>query len=279
VSSYLSLFRRTMLAASLGALLSAPVLAEESDYGRLTATAITDRIALKDCAGAVADLKAGLKNGFAEVALLAGSMYEHGACVQRDWNRAVPFYVQAWQGGMVEAADRLAAGYAAPGNGLDVAAALWWASRGRGHEVQAHGLQQCAVSPAASDDIDRFVAELQTWHPSRLTACNYMTGVMSTISAEVKYPAAGIIYRANGNVILRFLPAVPRIEMQKGGKGEFQLLGWVEEDLTQDRARTRLAGFDKAVSDVANRALRRYPHPDGIPADTAITVQYVFETR
>jgi hypothetical protein len=30
---------------------------------------------------------------------------------------------------------------------------------------------------------------------------------------------------------------------------------------------------------VANRALRRYPHPDGIPADTAITVQYVFETR
>jgi hypothetical protein len=180
---------------------------------------------------------------------------------------------------MAEAADRLASGYAAPGNGADVAAALWWASRGRGKQVQAHGLQQCAVSPAAADDIDRFVAELQTWQPSRLAICNYLTGVMSMISAEVRYPAAGIRYRANGNVTMRFLPAVPRIEMQKGGKGEFQVLGWVEDDLKQDRARTRLAGFEQMVSDVANRALRRYPHPDGIPADTAITVQYLFETN
>jgi hypothetical protein len=268
-----------VLAASLGALLCAPAVAEESDYGRKAAAVITNRITLKDCSGAVADLKAGLKNAFPEVFLLAGSMYEHGVCVQRDWNRAVPFYVQAWQGGMEKAADRLAAGYAAPENGADTAAALWWASRRPDGVVRPQGMPSCAVSDAAANDIDRFVAELQTWQPARLAACNYMTGVMKTLSSEANYPALALTYGVSGEVIVRFLPGVPRIEVQQGVLPELQQVGSVEQGLKRDRATTRLAGFEKALREVADRALARYPRPAGIPADALVRVQYRFETQ
>jgi hypothetical protein len=93
----------SLLAASLAALLSLPATAEESDYGRKAADNIKYRIESKDCAGAVAELKAGLKRELPEVALLAGAMSEHGACVRRDWNRAISFYVRAWNGGMADA--------------------------------------------------------------------------------------------------------------------------------------------------------------------------------
>jgi len=265
------------MAAGLAVLLSLPCAAAESSYGVKAAAVITDRINLKDCSGAVADLKAGLKQEFAEVALLAGAMYEHGVCVQRDWNRAVPFYVQAWQGGIEKAADRLAAGYAAPENGTDAAAALWWASRRRNNVLRPDGMPSCAVAEAASADIDRFVAELQTWQPSRLAACNYLIGVMSTMAAEVNFPALAIRYKVNGEMTLRFFPGVPRIDVEQGVFREFQHEGSVDDDMKRDRARTRLAGFQKALDEVAERALRRYPRPKDIPADAQVRVQYFFK--
>jgi len=172
---------------------------------------------------------------------------------------APSFYVLAWNGGAAEAADRLAAGYAAPENGADVAAALWWASRGRGKPGLVQGMPACTVSAAAADDIDRFVAELQTWQPSRLAACNYLTGVMSTMAAEVKYPSAGARYGVEDNVTVRFLPGVPRIEVKKADASAFQLVD-----------------FEKALNEVADRALRRYPQPGGIPADALVKVEYGF---
>jgi hypothetical protein len=251
---------RSLLAASLAALLSLSAAAEESAYGRKAADAVKDRIESKDCAGAVAELKAGLEQELPEVALLAGAMSEHGACVRRDWNRAISFYVRAWNGGVAEAADRLAAGYAAPGDGADVAAALWWASRGRGKSGLVEGMPACTVSAAAAGDIDRFVAELQTWQPSRLATCNYVTGLMSTMAAEVKYPSGAVRYGVEDVVTVRFLPGVPRIEVKKAGSSAFQL-----------------GDFGKALNEVADRALRRYPQPGGIPADALVTVEYRFQ--
>jgi len=270
---------QAMLAASLAVLPCMPAAAEESSAGQKAAAVVTDRITSRDCAGAVADLKTGLKNDFPEVALLAGSMYEHGVCVPRDWNRAVPFYIQAWQGGVESAADRLAAGYAAPENGTDTAAALWWASRRPRHVVRPEGMATCAVSDDAAKDIDRFVAELQTWQPERLAACNYMTGVMNMLSAESNYPVLALRYHVSGDVILRFLPGVPRVEVQQGVLPELQHEGSVEQDLKRDRAKTRLAGFENALREVADRALARYPRPAGIPADALVRVQYRFDTQ
>lgn len=272
--------RFTMLLASAGfALLSLPALAEESVYGRERLSEIMDRIGNKDCAGAVSDLNAALKHDFPEVQLLAGTMYEHGVCVKRDWERAIPYYIQAWQGGVKDAANRLSAGYAAPENG-DVAAALWWASRERDREGHAAGIAKlvgCTVRPAAADDMDRFVAELQTWPQSRLSACNYMTGVMATIAAELRYPTVAGMYNVGGDVDVRFLPAVPRIDLKLGATRTVQMSGWIDGDATRERESIAKSGFKQALNEVVERALRRYPHPDGIPPDTLVQLTYRFD--
>jgi len=272
----MTLYRTTVFPVLLAALLSLPTSAAETPFGRQAAGAITDRIAAKDCSGAVENLKAGLKRGFDEVTLLAGSMYDNGVCVRRDWNRAVAFYAKAWEGGMKEAADRLAAGYAAPENGADIAAALWWANRGRGQAAQAYGIKSCTVDAAAVDDADRMVEELKSWQPARLAACNYMVGVMSTLAAEVKYPALATRYGIGGSVVLRFLPGVPRIEIEKSNLREFEPLSREQGDMTRGRAAKTIAGFEKTINEVAERALRRYPNPGGIEADTAMSFEYVF---
>ena len=250
--------------------------AETSYYGQKAVQEITSRIAQKDCTGAVGDLKSALKKGFPEVALLAGSMYENGICVARDWERAVPFYIQAWQGGVSDGADRLAAGYAAPGNGPDVAAALWWASRERDKAGKMHGVAGCLPGADAVDDMDRFVTALQAWPQARLAACNYMIGVMSTISAEAKYPAMAYIYAVGGDVTVRFLPAVPRIDTQKGETREYAMMGAINAEKTQDRGTRSVGEFERMVRALADRALRRYPQPAGIAADTLVQTEYHF---
>jgi hypothetical protein len=265
-----------LFAAACLVALSLPASAEKTSYGRKAVAGITDRIRLKDCEGAVADLKTGLKKGFPEVAMLAGSMYENGICVKPDWERAIPFYIQAWQGGVRDGADRLAAGYAAPEHGPDIAAALWWATRNRNPNGTLHGVTGCTVPKAVADDMDRFVAELQTWSQSRLQACNYMVGVMSTIEGEVKYPSMAYLYSVGGDVKIRFLPGIPRIELQKGGSTEIQTHGARYGDIASERHELTSGSFEQAMDDVANRALRRYPHPDGIPADTVVKVDYRF---
>jgi hypothetical protein len=253
--------------------------AGESQYGRDAVSAIRQRIQMQHCDGAVADLKTGLKKGFVEVTLLAGSMHDNGICVKRDWDRAVVFYIQAWQGGMKEAADRLAAGYAAPENGADVAAALWWSRRGSNPGERAKGMPDCAVSPAAAEDMDRFVAELQAWPQARLAVCNYMIGVMSTISAEVGYPAMAAAYNVGADVHLAFRPAVPQIDLQRGEMREYTMYGVIDGDRARERGSRSVGGFEKALRDVADRALRRYPHPGGIPPDTLVTTDWHFELQ
>ncbi|MFN3789481.1 hypothetical protein [Massilia sp.] len=226
---------------------------------------VRSRIEGRNCDGAVGLLKEGLKAGYPEVALLAGSMHEQGICVKPDWDTAITFYIQAYQGGLPLAAERLAAGYADPANGPDVAAALWWGLRDRGGARYA----SCVVSAAAQQDPDRFVAELTTWERGKLALCNYMVGVISTISAEVKYPRRAQRLGRDGEVVLRFLPAAPRIDLGEGADGG---------DTLPDKAATR-AGFETTLREAANRALRRYPQPPGIPASTEASVRYVFELR
>ncbi len=239
--------------------------------GRLAVDGIRVAIEARDCGLAVDRLKSGLKSEYPEVVMLAGSMYENGICVRRDWARAVDFYVQAHEAGEKDGAARLAAGYADPANGPDVAAALWWVRK------TGFRLPRCAVPEEAMVDPDRFVAELKGWPAARLAACNYMAGVLSTVSAEVKYPELASAHGIGGDVTLRFLPGVPRIDLQRGASHEFELVGWVNADTLRDRKTRRMGdGFEAALSAVANRALQRYPHPGGIPADTLIQVKYRF---
>ncbi|MGJ7917419.1 hypothetical protein ACI48D_18335 [Massilia sp. LXY-6] len=259
-----------VLASLLG--WSAAAGAATPNPGADAANLVKTRLAAKDCGEAVTELKAGLKQGYREVVLLAAAMHDRGFCVKRDWNRAADFYAQAYQAGMKEAADFLAAGFAAPENGPDVAAALWWASRGRGYAAKG-----CTVSPAAADDPDRFVAELATWPQSRRAACNYVAGVLSTIVAEVKYPATAQNYLIEGDIHLRFLPGVPRIDLRMENVSELDPLERRPNGLMRDRSLKKLsADFEKMIDDISKRALQRYPQPEGIPADTVVELSYRF---
>ena len=241
--------------------------------GESAVGSITLRIKAGDCAGAVDWLKDGLKAEYREVELLAGTMYDLGLCVRRDWSRAVGFYSKAYAAGLPEGAERLAAGYADPANGPDMAAALWWGLKGR--SFQGSG---CVVAKEAADDPDRFVAVLSSWSPQHLAYCNYVTGVMSTISSELRYPDLAVDFALGGDFTLHFLPAVPRIEMQKGEAREYAVLGFVDGDALRDRSTKGVAkSIEKAIKQVTDRALKRYPQPQGIPANAWADMKYTFE--
>ncbi len=220
------------------------------------------RIEARNCGDAVDRLKAWLSKDVPKVALLAGTMYEHGVCVKRDWSKAVSFYSLAFEG----------AGYADPANGPDSAAALWWGRQARGFSVPF-----CSVNKEAVDVPDRFVAELGTWDATRLTGCNYIVGVMATVAAELTYPKLGAAHQLGGDVDLRFFPDPARIEIKQGEAREYARLGWVDGDTLGDRRTRQVTGvFEKALSDVTKRALARYPRPSGIAADAKIEVRYAF---
>ena len=265
--------RASITAPLLLALMAAAPTASAGTYaGAMAVDGVRNSIAARDCQTAVKRLKSGLENDYPEMSLLAGSMYENGICVKRDWPRAVTFYVQAHDAGEKDGAPRIAAGYADPANGPDVAAALWWAWKTPGF-----GQKHCAVSKDAAADPDRFVAELAAWPKERLAVCNYVVGVLSTMAAEVKYPELAASHGVGGDVTLRFLMGVPRIELQRGESREYELLGWVNADTLRDRKTRKMGdGFEAALSSVANRALARYPHPGGIPADALVEVKFSF---
>lgn len=265
--------RASLTAFLLLALVAATPTAAAGTYpGSLAVDAVRGSIAARDCQTAVKRLKSGLENAYSEMFLLAGSMYENGICVKRDWSRAVTFYVQAHDAGEQDGAARIAAGYADPANGPDVAAALWWAWKRPGFPAGS-----CSVSKQGMADPDRFVAELAAWPKQQLAFCNYVAGVLSTISAEVKYPELAADHGIGGDVTLRFLPGVPRIDLQRGESREYELVGWVSADTLRDRKNRKMGdGFVTALSSVANRALARYPHPAGVPVDALIEVKFSF---
>jgi len=129
--------------------------------GEKAVVGIGELLKANDCAGAVKALNAGLQTGYPEVALLAGTMFEAGFCVKKNWDKAVGFYTQAHEGGIREGALRLAAGFADTANGPDAAAALWWAKRAR---LDAG---TCTSRLPDIDDPDRFVEALRAWPASR----------------------------------------------------------------------------------------------------------------
>jgi len=249
-----------------------PALATLPTDGDLAVTEIRRRNENRDCPGAVERLKQGLAKNEPEVALMGGTMFEHGVCVKRDWQRAVPLYARAHEQGQAEGAERLAAGFADPANGPDAVAAIWWAWRGRTFNVR-----DCGVDGAAPRDPDRLAAEMAKWPATRLAACTYIAGVMSTIAAELKYPELAAAWAVGGEVWLRFHPAVPRFELQRGESTEYQLIGLYYIDKMRERkSKAVTGGFEKALGDIADRALRRYPHPAGIAQDTLVQVKYSF---
>lgn len=169
--------------------------------GEQAVIGIGERMKAQDCAGAVERLNAGLAERHPEVVLLAGNMFETGACVKPDWNRAVGYYAQAFEAGMREGALRLAAGFAAVAHGPDPAAALWWARRAK------LPVDRCMARLPKTEDPDRFVEELGKWPGQELAACNYVVGVLSFVHAETRHPIHGVKHEASGRIDVEYLPS------------------------------------------------------------------------
>jgi hypothetical protein len=244
-----------------------------AERGREAVGRVHRSIADNDCQEAIKRLNAGLGDAYPEVQLLAGAMYDNGICVKRNWERASHFYLLAMDGGQKEAVYRLAAGYAAPENGPDIGAALWWASRA-GNPVRQ---KACEVSEAARDDPDRFVAELQAWPQSRLQACNYVTGVMMTVAGEMRYPSKAYGFVMDGVVQLVFHPAIPSIDVKQIAAEERNVYGVVNGDQLRDRrSSTVTKGFEEVGREITARALKRYPQPSGIDPASESKLQIDF---
>ncbi|MGZ5199628.1 MAG: hypothetical protein ACXWC4_07625 [Telluria sp.] len=179
--------------------------------GEKAAGEVAQHLRANDCPAAIQRLNDGLKAGYPQVAMMAGTMFDVGICVAKDWNKAVGFYVQASDGGIKEGAYRLAAGFAADENGPDTATAMWWAARA--------GMQAdfCTAKLPKTDDPDRFVEELKRWPAHQLAVCNFVVGTIAFISADVRYPFGGVKTEIDGNAEVSYLPASNRFRNDARG--------------------------------------------------------------
>jgi hypothetical protein len=228
--------------------------AQARTEGEKAVGAMGERLKINDCEGAVKALNGGLQAGYPEVALLAGTMFEAGFCLKKDWSKAIGFYSQAYDGGIREGALRLAAGFAAASNGSDAAAALWWAKRARLHA------DSCTAKLPDTDDPDRFVAGLREWQPKTLAACNFVIGEMAFVIAEARYPMAGIHREIMGRSELTFTPARPHISSHTEATGPAH------------------DGMSAVLVRAISQAGARYPKPEGIPPEWAIGFVVLVDT-
>jgi len=238
-----------------------------------TVSAVWAYIKHKDCAGAVRELNAGVAKDHPGVLLLAGAMYEEGLCLKPSWAKAVDYYQRADAAGHPRAAARLASGYADPAAGSDRAAALWWAIRGQSALPAA-----CTTVAAWVGDADRFVAALSAWPKAQLEACVYVAGVLTTISGDLEFSGRAAAYGVHGTVILNYVPAQGRIDINNEDIEFIQLTGWVDGDSLRDRqSRNFKREFERDLRTASDRALRRYAKPEGIDESWKVQTRTVFK--
>jgi hypothetical protein len=190
--------------------------------GEKAVAGVGERLRANDCGGAVKALNTGLQAGYPEVALLAGTMFE---------------------------------GFAAAANGPDTAAALWWAKRAR---LDA---DFCTARLPATSDPDRFVEALRAWPARDLEVCNYVVGEMSFISAEARYPMAGIAREIAGRSEVVFTPARSHFESEARGA-----------------TRPAQDGLAAVLTRAISMAGARYRKPEGIPPSWAVPFVLVIDT-
>jgi hypothetical protein len=239
--------------------------------GQRAVERVGERLAAKDCKGAVAHLNAGLEEGYPAVALQAAIMFEHGLCLKPDLNRALQFYGVAADGGSEFAGYHLVSRFASAEHGPDTAAALWWAKR---IKLDA-GI--CTASLPATDDPDVFVAELGKWSGQKLAQCNYVVGVISTVRGQAGYPG-GAVVGLEATMKGRFQPAVPRIDWTLAAFGKNSQVAHPSVDVGQPGLS---APFEEGVRQATRVALERFAQPQGIdPAlEIELTIDYDITVR
>ncbi|KPF70522.1 hypothetical protein IP84_02165 [beta proteobacterium AAP99] len=161
-----------------------------------------NRIAKGQCDQAVEQLNGMLEKPTAATYLIAGSMYERGACLKPNTDRARDFYAKAWGlGDTARAPAYLAALSASAAGGADVAQTLWWYARlpdgGRAPMPEI-----CRV--AKTEDVEAFVRGIESWSADRRERCRLAVGLEAMASAiKPFYPFASLLAGGQGQFDVR----------------------------------------------------------------------------
>jgi hypothetical protein len=133
--------------------------------------------------------------------VMAGAMFEEGACVKPDWKRAERLYLRAADAGSVAGMARLVSAYALPVGGRDVAASIWWA-----HRAGLALPDECSAGDSSISPED-FVAKLRGWGEERRAACTYVAAIQASLLAELASPLTQWPEGDRFEVRIAFLPA------------------------------------------------------------------------
>jgi len=230
---------------------------------------VVDAVAAADCAAATARLNAGIAKSYPEVFTLAGVMFEDGLCLKPNWDRALGFYERALAAGQGGIAARIAAGYAAPIGGRDLATALWWSIRAR----TALPAPCASVAPLAAD-ADKFVAALNAWPAGQLRACAYAAAVMATVQADAESPALGAGTNLRGSYKVTLLPAQGKVDINDDAVLAAGGAPTASDDRDASEAKRALSA---RLVRTAERALKRYERPAGIAADWRVEAVFALQ--
>ena len=86
--------------------------------------------------------------------------------------------------------------------------------------------------------------------------------------SDARYPTEASHWPMGGDVLITFKPAMARVELTLNCTEQYLLTGACRGDrLWEENDKQIGSAFVKNVRAVADRALKRYPKPDGIPAD------------
>jgi hypothetical protein len=267
---------RSLLAALLLAAAVQPMLAasrpEESLAENDTMQGIRSAIGGRDCERAVARLNRGLAERYPGVYLLAGALYEQGVCLKPNWARAEQMYLRAHESGHPGGLLRLLSGLAE--GGRDPAAAVWWSQQAPGLPVPT----DCRVAERLWRDADLFVATLKLWPAQRLSACVYTVGVLAAITGEMEYPQDAARLAMRGEVSMRFTPATGDVKVTTTDLELAPMAGVNDSGALMDRdSRSARKTFERHAQSVAERALRRHPRPDAVPAEWGADLNFRFD--
>jgi hypothetical protein len=222
------------------------------------------------CVALVSSLNPELARGTPWALALAGQLYESGACLKRDWSRAERLLLKAAGSDYVMAKYSLAAGYATPAAGPDLATALWWA-----HEAKLTLPTDCIVKGYGDGkSADPFLAEIQQWVASRLRDCAYVTALQGALAAELFSPLAPRHSGQPAFAAVTYFPDGGRlvVEVRSGGGSTEQREWKLADTATEVRNDSLLDRIQLA----SRKAAQRLPAPPGLAGNLGWTWQAGF---
>lgn len=202
---------------------------------------LINRIAKGQCEEAVKQLNGMLQTPSAATYLIAGSMYERGACLKPDAERARELYAKAFGLGDVERAPvYLAALAASRAGGADVGQLLWWFGRIKDHAAYPVP-EPCRV--ARTEDVEAFVGLIEAWSIERRETCRMTVGLL-VMAGAIK-------------------PFYPFESLREGGHGRFevQIVLDTGEVRVIEREGFRTAGLKRMLERLYQDATKRLGKP------------------